>query len=106
VRDQFTAGTFEVSAISFITTGWQAMPYGRIIKWFDDRGFGFIGDDQQPKSRGYFVHISAIGHAPNIGDAFEYDIAPALDGRERAANARPLSPAREECDRVFGDDDY
>lgn len=82
------------------------MPYGRIMKWFDDRGFGFIGDDQQPKSRGYFLHISAIGHAPNIGDAFEYDIAPALDGRERAANARPLSPAREECDRVFGDDDY
>lgn len=78
------------------------MPIGRIIKWVDDRGFGFIGDDQNPDARGTFVHVSAIGRVPSVGDAFEYDTAIGLDGRTSAANLRALTAAQEEADRVFG----
>lgn len=49
------------------------------------------------------MHITAMGGAaPNEGDAFEYELAAGRDGRETAVNLRPLSPAREEADRVFG----
>jgi cold shock CspA family protein len=80
--------------------GW--MPYGKIEKWIEDRGFGFLSDDQQPLARGVFVHISDIGHAPNVGDAFSYDLVDGRDGRPKASNVRSISVAREEVDRVFG----
>jgi cold shock CspA family protein len=78
------------------------MPTGRITKWFDDRGFGFVSDDQQPNSRGVFAHISAIGFAPSIGEPFEFEVAIGLDGRPKAINARPLTAEMEEAQRVFG----
>jgi len=80
------------------------MPYGKIFKWDEDRGFGFVSDDQAPYGGGYFVHISALkGRAPEVGDAFEYDVVTGMDGRTRTANLRPLrSAAEEEADRVFG----
>lgn len=79
------------------------MPHGKIIKWIHDRGFGFLSDDQQPQSRGVFVHISAInGEAPHVGDAYSYDIIEGRDGRPMAANLLALSAANEEADRVFG----
>lgn len=77
--------------------------YGRIEKWVADRGFGFIGDDQDRHGPAVFVHISALGGvAPQVGDAFEYDVVEGRDGRGKAANLRPLTAAREEADRVFG----
>ena len=79
------------------------MPIGTIKRWDADRGFGFISDDQLPAKRWTFVHISALnGTAPDEGDAFEYELAPGRDGRETAVNLVPLSPAREEANRVFG----
>ncbi|TWG94094.1 CspA family cold shock protein [Mesorhizobium sp. J18] len=78
------------------------MPYGKIKIWNADRGFGFIGDDQNPRGRDNFVHISAIGEAPQVGDAYEYDLLPGRDGRPCAVNLRLLSPAVEEARCVFG----
>lgn len=78
------------------------MPTGAITKWIDDRGFGFLDDDDKPNGRGTFVHISALREAPEIGDVLEYEIATGLDGRPRATNVRPVTAAREEADRVFG----
>lgn len=78
------------------------MPAGKITKWIDDRGFGFISDDSDPKARGVFVHISALREAPNVGDAFSYDVTIGLDGRPAAVNVRPLTAEVEEINRVFG----
>lgn len=79
------------------------MPIGTIKRWNADRGFGFISDDQLPAKRWTFVHITSLnGVAPDEGDAFEYELAPGRDGRETAVNLVPLSPAREEANRVFG----
>lgn len=79
------------------------MPIGTIKSWNAGRGFGFISDDTLPQKRWSFVHVTAMGGAaPNEGDAFEYELAAGRDGRETAVNLRPLSPAREEADRVFG----
>ena len=37
------------------------MPIGKIDKWFDKRGFGFLSDDDHPDApQGTFVHISAL----------------------------------------------
>lgn len=77
------------------------MPTGRITKWFE-RGFGFLDDDQYPDERGTFVHISAVGHRPEIGDRFTYDLVPGLDSRPVAGNVRPITAEHEECSRVFG----
>lgn len=82
------------------------MPIGTIQRWNADRGFGFISDDTQPMKRWSFVHITALhGTPPNEGDAYEYELQAGRDGRESAVNLRSLSPAREECARVFGYDD-
>jgi uncharacterized membrane protein YsdA (DUF1294 family)/cold shock CspA family protein len=60
---------------------------GRLIKWKDDRGFGFI----QPAdgSREVFLHISEVKDAmrrPVVGDAIYYLIAQ-QDGKVRAYDA-------------------
>lgn len=78
------------------------MPTGKITKWIDDRGFGFLDDDDKPNGRGTFVHISALHEAPEIGDRFEYDVSTGLDGRTIAANVRPLTAEMNEARRVFG----
>jgi len=83
------------------------MPYGTIKRWNAERGFGAINDDSNPRDSWTFVHVSALPGriAPNIGDSFSYDIAPGPDGRLCAADMRPLTPAHEEADRIFGRDD-
>jgi cold shock CspA family protein len=79
------------------------MPTGKIDKWFDNRGFGFLSDDDRPDaSHGTFVHISALRAAPAVGDRFSYDINVGLDGRTVAANVRPITAETEEAARVFG----
>jgi cold shock CspA family protein len=99
------AGTFAVSAFIFVsTTGQTTMPYGKIMRWNDDRGYGFISNDQEPHAKWRFVHISELPDrvAPYEGDAFEYGIAMGRDGRENAVDLVPMTPAHEEADRVFG----
>lgn len=61
---------------------------GQLIKWIDDRGFGFI----QPAdgSHEVFLHISQIKHAtrrPQIDDTIYYYVVVDKDGKVRADNA-------------------
>jgi cold shock CspA family protein len=62
---------------------------GKLEKWNDDRGFGFI-----TPSRGgdpVFVHISAFqsdGRRPRIGEPLTFEVEPAGDGKRRAVNVQ------------------
>lgn len=78
---------------------------GKLEKWNDDRGFGFI----MPTRGGdtVFVHISAFpndGRRPQVGEALSFEVEPAGDGKRRAVKVqrpgqgpppRPLAPTRE-----------
>lgn len=59
--------------------------HGTLIKWNDDRGFGFV---ELPQSREeIFVHISAFprdGVRPRIGETVSFEVRPGPDGRKRA----------------------
>ncbi len=62
---------------------------GKLEKWNDDRGFGFItplrGGDP------VFVHISAFqadGRRPRIGEVLSFEVEPADDGKRRAVNVQ------------------
>ena len=79
------------------------MPYGKIVDFNYDRGFGFISNDGG--GRNQFVHISQCPGkvAPAVGEPFAYAIeVDHISGREKAVDLEPLGAAREECDRVFG----
>lgn len=60
---------------------------GELIKWDDDRGFGFIavaGEREQ-----LFVHIKSIAEIatrPRIGDSVSFVVGKGPDGRLRAEN--------------------
>jgi cold shock CspA family protein len=62
---------------------------GKLEKWNDDRGFGFI-----TPSRGgdpVFVHISAFpreAQRPRIGELLSFEVEPAGDGKRRAINVQ------------------
>jgi cold shock CspA family protein len=61
---------------------------GQLVKWNDDRGFGFIKPSTGGKE--IFLHISALGSAalrPKIGDTIFYELVTGGDGKTRAANA-------------------
>lgn len=60
---------------------------GKIVKWDDDKGFGFIRATQNSKD--VFLHISQIHRLkkrPVINDLVSYDIVIDETGRFRAAN--------------------
>lgn len=61
---------------------------GQLIKWNDDRGFGFIKPSEG--GREVFLHISAIkttGRRPRIGDTIFYKLITEADGKIRASGA-------------------
>ena len=61
---------------------------GKLIKWNSEKGFGFIQDDDSPKS--IFVHISDFtqkGFCPHVGETIFYKIGKGKDGRQKAINA-------------------
>lgn len=72
---------------------------GKLEKWNDDRGFGFI----TPSHGGdpVFVHVSAFprdSRRPRIGEALTFEVEAAGDGKKRAVNVqrpghRPSSSA-------------
>jgi cold shock CspA family protein len=74
---------------------------GKLEKWNDDRGFGFI----MPTRGGdtVFVHISAFprdGGRPKVGEPLSFEVEPAGDGKRRAVNVqrpgrRPVSQSAE-----------
>ncbi|WP_159786905.1 cold shock and DUF1294 domain-containing protein [Sodalinema gerasimenkoae] len=63
---------------------------GRLIKWNDERGFGFIqGNPSQPQ---VFIHISALKKTkrrPKVGDEIQYSITH-KKGKIRACDASIL----------------
>lgn len=74
---------------------------GKLEKWNDDRGFGFI----TPLHGGepVFVHISAFAsdsRRPKIGEALSFELEPGRDGKKRAVNVQrpghhPPPPAQQ-----------
>lgn len=75
---------------------------GRLDKWSDDRGYGFIAPTRGGEP--VFVHISAFprdGRRPQLGDPLTFEVEPAGDGKKRAIRVeRPGSQARERTWRV------
>lgn len=62
---------------------------GKLKRWRDDRGFGFIASGEG--GRDIFIHISALkqmGRRPRIGDVIIYQIHTDDDGKTRAVNAK------------------
>jgi uncharacterized membrane protein YsdA (DUF1294 family)/cold shock CspA family protein len=61
---------------------------GRLVKWDETRGFGFIQRDAGGPH--VFVHISKIAgrRRPVVGDRFSFEIARDLQNRLSAANVR------------------
>ena len=62
---------------------------GKLIRWIDAKGFGFIKPD---KGKGdIFIHITAfkgMGRKPVIGDIIHYEIGTDTNGKTRAVNAK------------------
>lgn len=61
---------------------------GQLVKWNDDRGFGFIKPNESGKE--VFLHISAIkttGRRPKVGDTIFYELVTEADGKIRASGA-------------------
>jgi len=61
---------------------------GRLKRWNEDRGFGFIGSKNE--KRDIFIHISALkgmSRRPVVGDIIQYQIRTEKDGKSRAVNA-------------------
>lgn len=58
---------------------------GRLTKWNDERGFGFV--ELSPRSEEIFVHISAFpkdGVRPRVGELISFDVRQRPDGKKRA----------------------
>lgn len=72
------------------TEGWPVMRYhGKIVKWNDDKGFGFV----VPKggSQPVFVHVRAFLNRqkrPVVGAALNYEVGSDAQGRCCAVNVR------------------
>jgi cold shock CspA family protein len=59
--------------------------HGTLIKWNDDRGFGFVALPQSREE--VFVHISAFpkdGNRPRVGETISFEVLSGPDGRKRA----------------------
>ncbi len=81
---------------------------GKLEKWNDDRGFGFI----TPLHGGepVFVHVSAFpadNRRPKIGEPLTFEVEAARDGKKRAVNVQrpghtPPPPAHQQRPREHG----
>jgi cold shock CspA family protein len=66
---------------------------GKLTKWNDDRGFGFIAPSQGGPE--VFVHISAFpndGRRPAVGERLTFEVESDAAGKKRAKNL--LCPGR------------
>ncbi|ORE84959.1 hypothetical protein ATO7_16424 [Oceanococcus atlanticus] len=62
---------------------------GRITRWDDERGFGFVSWHGDGSSA--FVHIKAFPNGvrrPVVGDVISYVVAKGRDGKPRAEQVR------------------
>ena len=71
---------------------------GKIIKWKDDRGFGFLAADQGGAE--VFAHITAFprtGAPPAVGERVSFEVELEASGKKRAKNvlylARSAAPS-------------
>lgn len=65
---------------------WQR---GKLVKWNDDRGFGFIQPENQ--SQEIFLHVSDVDRsirAPRVGDIILYQTVSGKQGKLRASFAK------------------
>jgi uncharacterized membrane protein YsdA (DUF1294 family)/cold shock CspA family protein len=68
---------------------------GRIAKWNDERGFGFISPSEEGDS--VFVHISSLPHSgrrPSVNEAVSYTLAFDSQGRPQANDVRFIVGSR------------
>ena len=87
------------------------MKTGVIVKFFDDKGFGFIQEEgAQDDRNGIFVHVKAFANydpenrdliQPKVGDVVTYEIG---EGREWKPNAINVNFAGEVA--PSSDEDY
>ncbi|MEZ2903910.1 DUF1294 domain-containing protein [Acinetobacter terrestris] len=69
---------------------------GRLVEWFDDKGYGFIQPNDASKDR-VFLHIKDFarqGPRPIVGCALEYTVLLDGDGRFRAQQVRYLKASQ------------
>jgi CspA family cold shock protein len=70
------------------------MPTGTIVKYFDDRFFGFIRPSDGAKD--IFVHLNDLKaggiHNPREMMMVHYEISEGRNGKPRAANLKPGRP--------------
>ncbi|WAK04539.1 cold shock domain-containing protein [Methylobacter sp. YRD-M1] len=67
----------------------MAIEKGKLVRWIDDKGFGFIKPDNGKND--IFIHISAlrgISRKPIVGDVIHYEIGLDANGKPRAVNAK------------------
>lgn len=70
--------------------------HGKVVKWNDERGFGFIALPQSGEE--VFVHISAFprdGMRPRIGEVVSFEVGTGPDGRKRAEAVERPSTSRQ-----------
>ena len=69
---------------------------GRLVEWFDDKGYGFIQPNDASKDR-VFLHIKDFmrqGPRPIVGCALEYTVLLDGDGRYRAQQVTYLKASQ------------
>ncbi|SPL71937.1 DUF1294 domain-containing protein [Acinetobacter stercoris] len=69
---------------------------GRLVEWFDEKGYGFIQPNDSQKDR-VFIHIKDFarqGPRPIIGCALEYQVSVDGQGRYRAKNVHYLKASQ------------
>lgn len=66
------------------------MEKGNLVRWNDDKGFGFIKPMANSDTSDVFIHISALKHMarkPLVGDEIIYQRELQSDGKVRAIKA-------------------
>lgn len=69
---------------------------GRLVEWFDDKGYGFIQPNDESKGR-VFLHIKDFaqkGPRPILGCALEYIVQVDADGRYKAIQVSYLKASQ------------
>lgn len=84
------------------------MKKGVIVKYFDDKGFGFIQEDGRDDDRnGVFFHVkSCVGYdpedqgniQPKVGDLVTYEVGEGRDGKPAAVNVSLGGSSDEDSD--------
>ena len=75
---------------------------GRLVEWFDDKGYGFIQPNDDSKDR-VFLHIKDFarqGPRPILGCALEYNVILDAQGRHRAQQVSYLKASQTQNNRV------